>query len=45
LKARAPNTPHERCQRARDEVEIIHPDGGRFSACIGTPTVFSTFDQ
>jgi hypothetical protein len=27
------------------EGEIIHPDGGRFSACIGTPTVFSTFDQ
>jgi len=22
------------------EGEIIHPDGGRFSACIGTPTVF-----
>jgi hypothetical protein len=27
------------------ELEIIDPDGNKFSACIGTPTVFSTFDR
>jgi hypothetical protein len=29
----------------KHELEIVDPNGNKFSACIGTPTVFSTFDQ
>jgi hypothetical protein len=27
------------------ELEIVDPSGNKFSALVGTPTVFSTFDQ
>jgi hypothetical protein len=29
----------------KHELEIIDPNGNKFSACVGTPNVISTFDQ
>jgi hypothetical protein len=27
------------------ELKIVDPDGNKFTACIGTPTVHARFDQ